>query len=228
MSDQVINIRSIQHYMYCAHRWGLMEIDRAWLENYFVTKANLLHERVHDPGYSYSGRGKKVLTSVSVYHDAEEYNLYGVTDCIELTLSSSGVFFPEYDGRFRLTVVEYKPTKPKSQSFREEDLMQVFAQKICIDHIFQTECDGIIYYGDVKKRVSLPLKENFHEYDLRLKELLAEMRQFLEIGLIPLIPVKQHCSGCSMQDLCMPKKRKPKRVYDQIQMLKEEVVCGNY
>ena len=37
MKTQEIAIRSIQHYMYCPHRWGLMEIDRAWAENAFVT-----------------------------------------------------------------------------------------------------------------------------------------------------------------------------------------------
>lgn len=43
-----IPIRSIQHYMYCPHRWGLIEIGDVWAENAFVTKANLIHERVHD------------------------------------------------------------------------------------------------------------------------------------------------------------------------------------
>ena len=84
MKSQEITIRSIQHYMYCPHRWGLIEINKSWGENIFVTKANLLHDRVHDPEKSYTGRGKKVYTSVPVYNDDEQYNLYGVTDCIEL------------------------------------------------------------------------------------------------------------------------------------------------
>ena len=83
MITDEITIRSIQHYMYCPHRWGLMEIGRVWAENYFVTKANLMHDRVHDPDNHYTLRGRKVFTSVPVYNDMEEYNLYGVTDCIE-------------------------------------------------------------------------------------------------------------------------------------------------
>ena len=90
MSTAEITIRSIQHFMYCPHRWGLLEIDKAWAENIFVTKANLMHERVHDPERNYTSRGKKVFTSVPVYNDQEKYNLYGVTDCLELTESSSG------------------------------------------------------------------------------------------------------------------------------------------
>ena len=61
MISEEIAIRSIQHYMYCPHRWGLLEIDKAWAENFFVTKANLLHERVHDPEKKYTARGKKCL-----------------------------------------------------------------------------------------------------------------------------------------------------------------------
>ena len=51
-----ITIRSIQHYLYCPHRWGLIEINDCWAENIFVTKANFLHERVHDPDKKYSLR----------------------------------------------------------------------------------------------------------------------------------------------------------------------------
>ena len=91
MRTTEIAIRSIQHYMYCPHRWGLLEIDRAWAENAFVTKANLMHNRVHDPERSYISRGKKVYTSVPVYNDLDEYNLYGVTDCLEMTRDKNGV-----------------------------------------------------------------------------------------------------------------------------------------
>lgn len=61
MSSVEIAIRSIQHYLYCPHRWGLLEIDKAWAENIFVTKANLMHKRVHDPKKNYISRGKKFL-----------------------------------------------------------------------------------------------------------------------------------------------------------------------
>lgn len=35
-----------------------MEIDKARAENDFVTKANRMHDRVHDPDKSYTMRGK--------------------------------------------------------------------------------------------------------------------------------------------------------------------------
>lgn len=61
MSKIEISIRMIQHYLYCPHRWGLLEIDKAWAENVFVTKGNLMHERVHDPKNIIRQRERKYL-----------------------------------------------------------------------------------------------------------------------------------------------------------------------
>ena len=141
---QQIAIRSVQHYLYCPHRWGLLEIDKAWAENAFVTKANLMHDRVHDPERHYSSRGKKVFTSIPVYNDLEGFDLYGVTDCLEMTEKKKGI-----DTQF--CIVEYKPTKPKDREYNEDDFMQVFAQKICVDYVFKCDSDAALYYADVKK-----------------------------------------------------------------------------
>ncbi len=222
MNDHAITIRSIQHYMYCPHRWGLLEIDRAWAENFFVTKANLMHRRVHDPDHPYTSRGKKVFTSVSVYNDQEGYDLYGVTDCLELTEDPQGIAIDGGDARYKICIVEYKPTQPKKKDHHEEDLMQVFAQKLCVDHVFGGDCDAVIYYADVKKRVVLPLRENFAEYDGKLKEMLAEMREYQGSGRIPMIKKGQKCSGCSMKDLCMPTVKKTKmfrKMIDEIRKM---------
>ena len=126
MKENEISIRSIQHYLYCPHRWGLIEIDRAWAENYFVTKANLMHERVHDPNQGYLSRGRRVYTSVPIYNDRPEYQLYGVTDCIETEEQGAGKYITPDDLQgSALCIVEYKPTKPKDGSCHMEDLMQI-------------------------------------------------------------------------------------------------------
>lgn len=215
-----ITIRSIQHYMYCPHRWGLLEIDRAWAENVFVTRANLMHNRVHDPEQNHVLRGRKVFTSVPVYNDREPYNLYGVTDCIELTRDEQGTTIGESEEKYKVCIVEYKPTKPKSGDFYEEDLIQVFAQKICVDFVFGCDCDGIIYYGDVKKKVSLPLKANYEQYDSLLRNLLKDMRNHLEQGKIPSIKKGQKCSGCSMKDLCMPSSSRQTDIFKEIDKIR--------
>jgi len=54
MNDNSVNIRSIQHYMYCPRRFALLELNDDWEENAFVIKANLQHQHVHDGSHSYA------------------------------------------------------------------------------------------------------------------------------------------------------------------------------
>ena len=204
MSSVEIAIRSIQHYLYCPHRWGLLEIDKAWAENIFVTKANLMHKRVHDPKKNYISRGKKVFTSVPIYNDLEPYNLYGMTDCMELHENKNGISINGSEKKYQIVVVEYKPTKPKKQEYREDDLMQVFAQKLCVDYVFHCDCETVLYYADVKRRISADFTDTYQEFDEELRRLLREMRANLREGIIPPIRKGQQCSGCSMKDMCMP------------------------
>lgn len=222
MTGMEIAIRSVQHYMYCPHRWGLLEIERVWAENIFVTKANLMHERVHDPAQNYTSRGKKVFTSVPVYHDSEQYGLYGVTDCLEMTRGKDGISIEGSEDKYDVCIVEYKPTKPKKEDYHEEDLIQVFAQKICVDYVFGCDCNAVLYYGDVKKRVELPLRENYDKYDSYLRQLLGEMRDYLNRGVVPAIRKGQKCSGCSMKDLCMPSANRRMDVLAEIRKIGKE------
>lgn len=177
-----------------------------WAENYFVTKANIMHKRVHDSDRTYLLKGKRKFTAISVYNDLPKYNLYGVTDCIEVPVGC------EIDLQAKnlndVTIVEYKPTKPKDSDYNYEDLMQVFAQKICVDYVFGCDSEAVIYYGDVKKRFKLPVKEMYDELDARLIVVLDEMREKLLAGKVPEIRTNQKCRGCSLKDLCMPKLKK--------------------
>ena len=223
MRSEEITIRSIQHYMYCPHRWGLLEIDKAWAENVFVTKANLMHERVHDPNRNYTVRGRKVFTSVPVYNDLEEYNLYGVMDCLECKESKDGVDAFHDGKKYKLCIVEYKPTKSKQQTHRKDDLMQIFAQKICVDYVFHCDCETILYYADVKQRIPVDFTDSYREFDNELKDLLCEMRTNLREGISPPIKKGQQCSGCSMKDLCMPSSlKKSYRFQKELQHVLEE------
>lgn len=223
MRSEEITIRSIQHYMYCPHRWGLLEIDKAWAENVFVTKANLMHERVHDPNRNYTVRGRKVFTSVPVYNDLEEYNLYGVMDCLECKESKDGVDAFHDGKKYKLCIVEYKPTKSKQQTHRKDDLMQIFAQKICVDYVFHCDCETILYYADVKQRIPVDFTDSYREFDNELKDLLCEMRTNLREGIIPPIKKGQQSSGCSMKDLCMPSSlKKSYRFQKELQHVLEE------
>lgn len=204
MSEQIA-LRDIQHFLYCPHRWGLMKIDCAWAENYFVAKAVVIHERVHDTKRNYTLRDRKVFTSLNVYCDLPEYDIAGALDCLEATPCSGGVALDSTQTRYSLCIVEYKPTMPQGRDFNPDDAMQVYAQKVCVDYIFGCDCDAVLYYDDKNKRVSLPFREERAQWDAHLRATLAEMRKYLVDNRIPPISNEQSCGGCSLKDLCMPK-----------------------
>lgn len=185
---EAVSIRQIQHYLYCPHRWGLINIDCAWAENYFVVKANLMHERVHSDDH-YSSRGKRAYTNLDVWND--EIGIYGKTDCVEF-----------YDNK--ITVVEYKPSAPENGLYNVDDAVQVYAQKLCVDNVFSCDSEAVIYYADSRKRVVLPLNSESGYYRSLLEEILMSIRKCIASGNIPPIQKGQKCSGCSMKDLCIP------------------------
>ena len=197
----MINIRTIQHYMYCPRRFGLLEIENAWAENVSVVLANIMHENVHSGKHQFKSNNKVVLSSVTLYND--ELDLYGVADCIEFCKNKDGVPIDGLDGKYTVRLVEYKPTQPKDGSIRETDAIQVFAQKLCADYIWECNSEGCIYYADTRKRVKMPFDEDV-----------------MESGVIPPKIKGQKCSGCSIKDLCMPKTKK----YSIKQIIEEDCV----
>lgn len=208
MNDLTINIRSIQHYMYCPRRYALLEINKDWNENAFVVKADIMHEHVHDGSHEFSDSRKVVRSAVSIYNDLPEYDLYGIADCIEFVKSNSGTDIGGLKGKYDVRIVEYKPKAPKGEPFHETDAIQVFAQKICADYVWKCNSEAFLYYSDIRKRVRLPFYEQFDEYDKLLKQLLTEMRETLNRHEIPPRKKGQRCSGCSVSDLCFPKDKK--------------------
>ena len=219
-------IRSIQHFLYCPHRWGLIEIGQAWAENYFVARGTLMHRRVHEEKQIYTARGKRVYTAVPVWNDRVEYDLFGVVDCLEAEQPTQKA--DRASPPLPLTIVEYKPHKPSNAAFHREDAMQVFAQKICVDAVFGGSCKAEIYYGDCKRRVMLPFDAEFAVYDACLKETLEKMRRYLSEGKIPPVVKGQRCSGCSMKDICMPKHKRIVSVRKEILLAAEEGACENF
>ncbi len=220
IENNTINIRSIQHYMYCPRRYALLEINKDWNENAFVIAANILHENVHSGEHQFTDSRKTVKSSISIYNDSPEYDLYGVTDCIEFIKSHNGVEISGLTGKYSVKIIEYKPKAPKGDLYNPTDAIQVFAQKICADYVWGCNSEAYLYYADTRKRVKLPFETEYEKYNCELKTLLCEMRLLLAKNQIPLKSKGQKCSGCSISDICFPKEPKYS-VHDIIMSMKE-------
>jgi len=194
-------IRSIQHYLYCPHRWGLIEFDCSFAENVFVYKGNLVHSAV-DNNKGSTLRGSKRENSVHVYND--EWGIVGIVDCLEFKVKPEGTFVPKWKESFDISIVEYKASAPKNEMIHYDDKMQLLAQKICIDNLFNTDCNALLYYADTKKR--FPVNYIDRDY-IFLRQTLKEMDEWHKRYAIPPIEKTQNCNGCSMKDICLPMKR---------------------
>lgn len=205
MNDNLINIRTLQHYMYCPRRYGLLELNCDWAENAFVAKANIMHQRVHSGEHSFNSQSKIVQSSVSIYND--EYNIFGVADCIEFIKDKNGTFIPELGGNFKVRIIEYKPKPPKKDDYHLEDAIQVFAQKLCADYIWKCDSEAYIYYSETRKRVKLPFDTEYDYYNELLLQQISGIKEIIKTGAIPAKRKSQKCTGCSLKDSCFSKSK---------------------
>ena len=101
--------------------------------------------------------------------------------------------------------------------------MQLFAQKLCVDNVFNTNSKTVLYYADVKQRINIDFSNNYKMYDEKLKSILYEIRNSLEYGIIAKINKSQKCNGCSFKDLCIPKIKHLSKIEKQIRNAMEEI-----
>ena len=195
----MIPIRSLQHFLYCPHRWGMLYRDGLWQDNAFTVIANLVHERVHSGDKLIQSKSKIALSDVTVF--SKRTGVYGHVDCLELIPDEGGIKIPPYLGKFKISIVEYKPTAPK-RDMSDADRAQLFAQYYCVRELFSVAPTAYIYYADTRKRT----KVLFDESDERVFCETVEALQRLMQDLSTPDPVYgEKCNGCSMRDRCMPK-----------------------
>ncbi|MGM9596952.1 MAG: CRISPR-associated protein Cas4 [Eubacteriales bacterium] len=204
-----IPIRALQHFLYCPHRWGMLYRDGLWEDNALTVLADLAHERVHSGDKLVQSKKKIALSDVTLY--SQRWGIYGKADCLELIPDAGGVKVAPYPGTYSLSVVEYKPTAPKSD-VSVADRLQLFAQCCCVEEIFGVMPEAYLYYVNVRKRFRL----NFNEDDERLlKQVVEQLTYWLQSDQTPPPVNGPKCNGCSMRDRCMPKQIK-KSVYASV------------
>lgn len=194
-------IRALQHYLYCPHRWAMLYLEENWKENLFTVRAEIAHERVHSDKIIKKAGGKIVFSSVVVY--SERKQIYGKTDSLELIPDENGVQVEGYPDKYKIVLVEYKPTEPKGGP-REAEKLQLYAQTVCARELFSSEVKSYFYYADTKRRVEVTFDETDEN---KLNSVLSEMERWESSFQIPLPEFGEKCSGCSLWDSCMPKNK---------------------
>ncbi|NJM37573.1 MAG: CRISPR-associated protein Cas4 [Akkermansiaceae bacterium] len=180
-----IPLSALQHYLFCPRQCALIHNEQVWAENQFTAEGQLLHKKANEGPDEHRASGT-ILRHLHV--SSETYNLNGICDIVER--SPSGI----------LTPVEYKRGKPKSH---RADEVQVCAQAICLEEMFQTHIpEGHIYYGKTKRRTAIALDEEIRDLTLSI---ISQTTALFSNNETPTADyLRKRCDACSLIDLCMP------------------------
>ena len=190
--DDLLSLSGIQHFAYCERQWGLIHVERQWVENLRTAEGRLMHQRADDPFFTESRGNVKIVRSVPLL--SKTLGLFGVADVLELHLDTKDISGKRYN------IVEYKRGKPKPD---DRDEVQLCAQAICLEEMLSITLDyGYMYYGETRHRHRVDFNDTLRN---RVKILAEKMHFLFAKGETPLPVQGKKCKNCSMADICLPR-----------------------
>lgn len=214
--EDYLLLSGIQHFAFCRRQWAIIHIEQQWAENYRTTAGELMHKKAHDEG-SFEKRGD-LLVIRGMRISSRELGLSGQCDVVEFHRADGGVELFGYEGKWRPTPIEYKHGAPKENN---ADELQLCAQAICLEEMFQTDLrDGYLYYGENRRRSHVEFTDALRG---EVRRAAMEMHDLFQKGRTPSVKPAKKCKACSLEDLCVPKLQKTMSVREYIrQGLRED------
>ncbi len=208
--EDYIMLSGIQHFAFCRRQWALIHIEQQWEENYKTTAGELMHKKAHEEG-SFEKRGDLLVTR-GLRIASHELGFSGQCDVVEFHQDKNGITVFGYDGKWSIVPIEYKHGKPKEHN---ADELQICAQAICLEEMFQTSIEeGFLYYGENRRRSKV-----IFDADLRseVRNISNEMHELFHKGYTPKVKSSKQCKACSLENLCVPKLQKIVKVSTYIE-----------
>ena len=188
----------------------MIHIEQQWAENYQTTAGELMHKKAHDEG-SFEKRGNLLIVR-GMRISSHELGVSGQCDVVEFHQNENGVELFGYDGKWKPIPIEYKRGKPKENN---ADQLQLCAQAICLEEMFQTIIlDGYLYYGENRRRSHVDFTDELRE---TVKKMTKEMHDLFQRGHTPNVRPSKQCKACSLENLCIPKLQKAVKVREYIE-----------
>lgn len=208
--DDYLMLSGIQHFAICRRQWGMIHIEQQWAENYRTTAGELMHKKAHDEGL-FEKRGNLLIVR-GLRISSHELGVSGQCDVVEFHQNENGVELFGYDGKWKPIPIEYKRGKPKENN---ADQLQLCAQAICLEEMFQTIIlDGYLYYGENRRRSHVDFTDELRE---TVKKMTKEMHDLFQRGHTPNVRPSKQCKACSLENLCIPKLQKAVKVREYIE-----------
>lgn len=208
--EDYLMLSGIQHFAFCRRQWAMIHIEQQWEENYRTTAGELMHKKAHDEG-AIEKRGELLIIR-GLRIASHELGLSGQCDVVEFHQMEEGVTLFGYEGKWHPVPIEYKHGSPKENN---ADELQLCAQAICLEEMFQTVIpEGFLYYGENRRRSHVEFTE-----DLRgqVKKISAEMHELFQRGYTPKSKYTKQCKACSLENVCVPKLQKAGNVREYIE-----------
>ncbi|MCK5200754.1 MAG: CRISPR-associated protein Cas4 [Spirochaetales bacterium] len=189
--DELIPISVLQHYSFCPRQVALIHLEQLWEENLYTAQGNVLHERV-DVVHHESRRN--VRTEYGMAIRSLEYGLIGKADVVEFELVANKSYK-------NIIPIEFKRGKQKE---KDHDRVQLYAQALCLEEMFQVNIpEGQFYYLQEHRRSTVIFTD---ELKMNTKQIISDSMALLSSGKTPQAHYeKKRCERCSLNNICMPK-----------------------
>ncbi len=187
--DDLIQLSSLQHYIFCPRQCALAYIELIWAENRLTAEGRIMHDKVHEEGSESRGsvRIERALALRSL-----RLGLSGMADVVE--------FHRQADGSWQPFPVEYKRGKPKPD---DSDKVQLCAQAMCLEEMLEAAIPaGAIFYGKTRRRLDVAFDDALR---LKTEDIAQKTHELIESGLTPKAAYSAKCDSCSLFEICLPK-----------------------
>ena len=199
--EDYLMLSGIQHFAFCKRQWAMIHIEQQWAENYRTTAGEIMHKKAHDES-AFEKRGN-LLTVRGLRISSRSLGLSGQCDVVEFHQDENGIDLFGYEGKWNIVPVEYKRGTVKENN---ADELQLCAQAVCLEEMFQTNISaGFLYYGENRRRHQV---EFTSELRSEVERTADKMHEMFRRGHTPGAKPSKQCKSCSLENLCLPKLQK--------------------
>lgn len=181
-----IPVSALQHYAYCPRQCALIHVAQIFDENLYTLRGRSVHRRAHEEGRE-SQAGMRVERGLPIW--SNEHGLTGKADIVE------------FKGE-NVRPVEYKAGRLRNNRGREADRIQLCAQALCLEEMFETGVEeGALYYAGSRRRLTVGIDPALRR---RTLEIVESVRRQFAVAQLPTPVNDARCPDCSLREGCVP------------------------
>ena len=209
-------LSQLTHGSYCLRRFALVTNELIWAESTDTVKGRIEHEKTHTRRIEKRGSEVKLF---GFEVRSEQMGLHGTSDCIEASESPDGCMVPGIPFPVRLYPVEYKHGRVRHE---EEYELQICAQAMCLEEMYQTEIpEAALFYTSSHRRYPVKLTQELRQ---KVQEMVDKIREIKTRFELPRAEYGAKCKKCSLLEQCLPKMRRTAAKYcEEVEQKAREV-----